>query len=55
LWENWDIVPEGGVVDLIDENTKEGCSLVVWIGLKLRVDLDYKCGGDCGEQTGLYS
>ena len=53
LWEGGNVVSEGGVVRLVDENTKEGGSLVIGIGLELRVELDDKSGGDRREQTSL--
>jgi len=53
LWEGWRVIPEGGVIDLINENTEEGSSLVVWVRLEVRVDLDDECGADSGEQTSL--
>jgi hypothetical protein len=49
LWECRNVVSEGGVVDFVKENTEEGCALVVWIGLEVRVDLDDEGGGDRGE------
>jgi hypothetical protein len=55
LWESGDVASEGGVVNLVDENTKEGGSLIVWIGFELRVYLDDEGRGDYGEQTGLYN
>ena len=53
LWESGNIVSEGGVIDLVDEDAKEGGSLVVGIRLKLRVDLNDKRGSHCGEYAGL--
>jgi len=49
LWEGWNVVAEGGVVDFVDEDTEESCGLIVWVLPKLRVDLNDKCGGDGGE------
>jgi len=49
-----DVVAEGGVVDLVDENAEECGGLIVGVGLELGVDLNDECGGDGGEQTGLY-
>ena len=53
LWEGGNIVAEGGVVDLVDEDAEESCSLVIRVRLELRVELDNECGGDSGEQTSL--
>src|SRR5258708_6626678 len=55
LWESWNVVPEGSVVDFVNKNAEEGGGLVTEVGLKLRVDLDDERGGDGGKQTGLIS
>jgi len=47
------IVPEGGVIDLVDKDTEEGGGLVVRVWLEMRVDLDDECGGNGREQTSL--
>ena len=47
------VISKGCVVDLVNENTKEGGGLVVGIGLELGVELDDEGGGDRREQTGL--
>jgi hypothetical protein len=41
------IVSEGGVVDLVDEDPKKGRGFVIRVRLKFGVDLDDKCRGDC--------
>jgi len=38
----------------VDEDTEESGGLLDLVGLELGVDLDDECGGDDGEQTGLY-
>ena len=48
LWEGGTVVPEGGVVDLVDENA-EGGSLVTRVGLELILDVEDESGGDSGE------
>ena len=53
LWEGRRIIPECGVVDLVDEDTEESGSLVARVRLELRLDVDDKCGSDGREQTGL--
>ena len=53
LWEGWNVVTEGSVVYLVDEDTEESCCLVVRVLSELRVDLDDECGCDGREQTGL--
>ena len=53
LRDGGNIISEGGVVNFVDKNTKEGSSLFVGIRLKLRIDLDDECGGDCREQSRL--
>ena len=53
MWEGGNGVSEGGVVDLVNQDAKEDRSLVVRIGLQLRVDLDDEGRGHSGEQTGL--
>ena len=49
LWEGRHVVAEGGVIDLVNEDTEESDGLIVWVRLELRVDLDDECGGDGGE------
>ena len=53
LWEGWNVIAEGGVVDLVDEDAEESSGFVIWVRLEVRVDLDDECGGDGGEQTSL--
>ena len=53
LREAWRVVSERGVVDLGDEDTEEGDSLITRVGLELRLDIEDESGGDSGEQTGL--
>ena len=53
MWKGGDVVSECGVIHLVNENSKEGSGLLVGIGLKLRVDLDYERRGDGREETGL--
>jgi hypothetical protein len=55
VWEGRDVVSECSVVDLVNEDPEEGRSFAVWIGLKLRINLDDKRGGYGREQTGLMS
>jgi len=44
---------KGGVVDLVDKDSKEGGSFLTRVRLKLGLDVDDECGGDRGEQTSL--
>jgi hypothetical protein len=53
LWEGWRVIAEGGVIDLVDKDTEESGGLVVWVQLKLGIDLDDECGGDGGKQASL--
>jgi hypothetical protein len=53
LWEGGRVVSEGGVIDLVNKDAEESCSLVVRVWFELRADLDDECGGDGGEQTSL--
>jgi hypothetical protein len=53
LWEGGNVVSEGGVVHLVDEETEESGGLVVRVLLKVGVDLDDECGCDGRKQTGL--
>ena len=55
MWEGRNIVSEGGVIDFVDEDAKEGRSLVVGVWLEAGVDLNDECGGDSREQTSLSS
>ena len=47
LWESGNVVAECGVVDLVNQDAQQSGSLIVWIGLELRVDFDDECRGDC--------
>ena len=53
MWEGGSVVPERGVVDLVDENTEEGGSLSTGVRLELRLDVDDEGRSDGREQTGL--
>ena len=53
LWKGWNVVAEGGVVDLVDKDTEESHGFIVRVLLELGVDLDDECGGNGGEQTSL--
>ena len=53
LWKGGSIVSEGGVVNLVDENTEESGGLITRVGLELRLDVDDESGSDGGEQTSL--
>ena len=53
LRECRNVASEGGVVDLVKKNSKEGCGDVVRVLLEVGVDLDDECGGDGREQTSL--
>ena len=46
LWESGNIISKGGVVDLVNKNTKERGGFVARIRLELGVDLDYERGSD---------
>ena len=49
LWKAGHISPEGGVINLVDDDPEERCGLVTRVGLELRVDLDDKCGRHSGK------
>ena len=53
LWDGGNVIAEGGVVDLVDEDSKESGCLFVRVWLELGVDLDDECGSDGGKQTSL--
>ena len=53
LRESRNIVAEGGVVYLIDQDLEEGGGLIVWIRLELGADLDDEGRSYGGKQTGL--
>ena len=53
LWESGSVATEGGVVDLVDENTEECGSLLARVGLELGLDIEDESSGDGGEETGL--
>ena len=54
LWEGGSVVSEGGVVDLVDEDTEESGGLITRVGLELRLDVDDEGRSDGGEQTSLW-
>ena len=47
------VISECSIVDLVDENTEEGDSLLARVGLELRLDTEDESRSDCREQTGL--
>ena len=49
------VVSEAGVIDLVQNNTEEGCGYVVRILLEVGLDLYYEGGSDGREQTSLES
>ena len=53
LWEGRNVVAEGGVVDLVDQDMEEDGSLVVRIRLDSGVGLDNEGGSYGRKQTGL--
>ena len=53
LWEGGSVVSEGGIVDLVDEDTEEGGGLVTRVRLELGLDVEDEGGRDGGEQTSL--
>ena len=53
LWEDGNVVSEGGIVDLVNQDAEESCSLVAWVRLQLRVDLNDERGRDGGKETSL--
>jgi len=52
-WNCGNVITEGGVVDLVDEDTEESGCLFVRVLLELGVDFDDERGSDGGEQTSL--
>ena len=54
LWEGRNVVAEGGVVDLVYQDTEEGRSLVVRIRLEFGIDLDDEGRSYGGKQTSLW-
>jgi hypothetical protein len=53
LWEGGNVVPEGGVVDLVDKKAEEGGGLVTRVRSQLGVDVDNKGRSYGGEKTSL--
>ena len=47
------MVAEGGVVDLVNQDTEESGSLITRVGTQLRVNLDDEGRGHCRKQTSL--
>jgi len=52
-WDCGNVITEGGVVDLVDEDTEESGSLFVRVLQELGVDLDDECGSNGGKETSL--
>ena len=46
LWKSGNMVSEGSVVDLVDQDPEERCGLVTRVGLELRVDRNNERGGN---------
>ena len=47
------VITEGGVVNLVDEDTEESGCPFIRVSLEPGVNLDDECGGHDGEQTTL--
>ena len=47
------VVTKGGVVNLVNEDSEEGSSLLASVRLELGLDIDDEGGSDSGEQTSL--
>ena len=47
FWESGNVVPEGGIVNLVDKNAEEGVGLITWVGLEFRVDLGDQSRDNC--------
>jgi len=47
------VVTKGGVVDLVNEDSEEGSSLLAGVRLELGLDVDDEGGSDSGEQSSL--
>ena len=53
LRESGNVVSEGGVVNLENQDPEESSGLIAGVRFELRVDLDDKCGGNDGKETSL--
>ena len=53
MCKNGNVVSEGGIVYLVDENTEEGVGLIAGVDLELRLGLGDECGSDCRKQTSI--
>jgi len=53
LGERGSITAKHSVVHLVQHDSEESGGLIVWVWLKLRMDLDDEGASDGGEQTGL--
>ena len=53
MWDRRNVVGEGSVVNLMDEDAEESGRLLVRVLLELGLDLDDERGSHGGEQTGL--
>jgi len=48
------VITKGGVVNFVDQDTEESSSLIIWVRLELRLDINDECRGDSREQTSLW-
>ena len=53
LWDGGNVVAEGGIVHIVEDDAEESSTFLVWVRLELRVDLNDKGGSDGREQTSL--
>ena len=53
MWESGNVVSKRCVVDLVNEDAEKSSSLVVGIGLELRVDVDDEGRRNSRKQTRL--
>jgi hypothetical protein len=53
VWEGGNVISERSIIDLVNQDAEEGSGLITRVGFKLRINLDYKRGGDGRKQTGL--
>ena len=54
LWQRGGVATEGSVVELVNEDAKEGGGVFIGVGLELGLDLDDECGCYSGEKTSLF-
>ena len=47
--ERWGLTQDSGLIESEEDGAKEGCSLLIGIGLEIPIDIDNESRADCIE------